>query len=142
MSYFFRKHTLLETDFEKNAAANLVASLPGVNGDDSKIKPPFLSEIIAKPADAWKGEGTFWDAARGVIPVPVSLNGLTATQPACVRQKVLDCIREDWMDEIPADKTPIVLQDGSKMYLLDGHHRSSAAQYLGKLTILARIIRV
>jgi hypothetical protein len=80
--------------------------------------------------------------------VRVPLRGLHAIQHSVKYGRVLEYLRGEVGDrkgEVnPKSKTPvdhpIVIQQGGKRYLHDGHHRATAALLRGKTSIKARLV--
>lgn len=100
------------------------------------LEVPFQIE----PKEIFIPDGLFYSAP--MLDVPVSLNTLVATQARVAEQGVLKYLEGASFEDGDGLGPPQVVRAGGKDYIVDGHHRFTAAWLQGTPTVLAEVASV
>ena len=109
------------------AALSRLATLPNPND-------PAISDdhrFIASPWQVAPMPGVdpqVWDTAEATV---VQVSGLTGTAPYLKRRKVARHILSMGQSLTPFTSLPLVIRQGDRLVIVDGHHRLCALMLLG-----------
>lgn len=111
---------------EMASALSRLATLPNPNDpelDPSKYVQSFWATVEVPTIDP-----SVWDSARAEV---LPLDSLTGTDVALKRKKVAKHIESLGQALTPYKSLPLVIQQGDKFVIIDGHHRLAAQWLLG-----------